>query len=177
MSDSRKPLVLTTTLWHLWRMLLPIVVVGFLGLGIAAGSFRDALILAAFLLGMGVVVSIPLGILAHLGERISIDGTGVHIEQRRKGQHRLLPWTDYMFVYTLPAYKHTWLLFTPVMLDKDAQLAVLRAALGSRMFRYPYFQSGGHLLLSSGPVLSLRTIYRRLPPHIRVMPPEQCGNL
>lgn len=172
-----RPLVLTMTLWHFWRILLPIVGLGVLGLGLAADSFRDALTLAAFMLGFGGVISVIIGVLAHFGERVSIDGEGVHIELRSKRQHRVLPWTGYMFVYTLPGYRHTWLLFTPVMLDKDAQLAVLRSALSNTMFRLPYVQLGGNLLLSSGPVLSMRTIYRRLPPHLRVMPACQCARL
>lgn len=171
---ANKPLILTTTPWHLWHFLLPITAFTALILGLDSG-LRDALILTACFLGFGGMISGIISIALYFGERVSIDGEGVHIECRRKDQYRILPWTDYMFVYTLPAYKHTWLLFTPVMLDKDAQLAVLNAALGSRMFRYPYFQSGGHLLLSSGPVLSMRTLYRRLPPHIRVMPPDQCA--
>lgn len=97
-----RPLVLTMTLWHFWRFLLPVVGLGVLGLSLTTGSFRDALTLAAFMLGFGGVVSVIIGGLAHFSERVSIDGEGVHIELRRKRQHRVLPWTGYMFVYTCP---------------------------------------------------------------------------
>lgn len=176
MSDARKPLVLSMTLWTFWLFLLLIAVLGGLGLYLLDAPLRDALTLGAFILGVGFIFSIPIGLLMHFSERVSISDEGVHIEQRRKGQTRLLPWTDYMFLYTYPWHRGTWLLFSPVMLDKEAQLAILHKNLCDTTIRVPYTQASGCLILSQG-TATMRSIRNCLPPHIRVMSRDQCAKL
>lgn len=176
MSDSHKPLVLSMTLRRFWCCFLLITVLGGLGLYLFGAPLRDALMLVAIVLGAGIVFSIPIGVLLHFSERVSISGEGVHIEQRRKRQQRLLPWTDYMFLYTYPWCQGTWLLFTSVMLDKEAQLAILHKNLCNTSIRVPYTQAGGNLILSQR-TSTMRSILTRLPPHIRVMSPDQCAKL
>lgn len=178
MSDARKPLVLSMSLWTFWLFLLPIAVLCGLGLYLCGAPLLDALTLTAFVLGFGFIFSIPIGVLMYFSERVSISDDGVHIEQRRKKQQRLLPWTDYMFLYTYPWHRGTWLLFTPVMLDKEAQLAVLHKNLCDTTIRLPYAQDGGCLILSLGQATAtMRSILNRLPPHIRVMSRDQCAKL
>ena len=104
--------------------------------------------------------------------RITLTDEAVHLRVRRTGETVVLPWAAFACMYELGGSKQKFYLLTPVSMDKDAQLAALKAC--DRSKDVPYTHEGC-LILNA--YVHGEVIDQYLPPHLKKMPWRHCAKL
>ena len=104
--------------------------------------------------------------------RITLTDDAVQLRVRRTGKTVVLPWTDFACLYKLEGWKRKFYLLTPAPMDKNAQLAALKAC--DRNKDVPCTHEGCLLLNAyvHGDVID-----QYLPSYIQKMPWRHCAKL
>lgn len=126
----------------------------------------------AFLAGLLPCILVFLLIDAFTPARITVSTEGVHLRVRRSKEVIDLPWTNFRYMYRLEGYKRCLYLFTPDLLDKEAQAACYKACLKNKIVPFTH---EGCLLLNAWNDSDV--IDPRIPEHIQKMSWKFCAKI